>query len=103
MADEEFYLQVENELKAGTKDEALWSKAKHLAKYDEKEAEIQYTKLRVTQLKVESAKVKVELAKDLSLGAVAWVIANWKKILLWGIVLIFIIGAMGGISTLFIF
>ena len=28
MADEEFYLQVENELKAGTKDEALWSKVK---------------------------------------------------------------------------
>ena len=35
MADEEFYLQVENELKEGTKDEALWSKAKHLAKADE--------------------------------------------------------------------
>ena len=56
MADEEFYLQVENELKEGTKDEALWSKAKHLAKDDEKETEIQYTKLRVTQLKVELAK-----------------------------------------------
>ncbi len=56
MADEEFYLQVENELKEGTKDEALWSKAKHLAKDDEKETEIQYTKLRVTQLKIELAK-----------------------------------------------
>lgn len=56
MADEEFYLQVENELKEGTKDEALWSKAKHLAKDDEKETEIQYTKLRVTQLKLESTK-----------------------------------------------
>ena len=56
MADEEFYLQVENELKEGTKDEALWSKAKHLAKDDEKETEIQYTKLRVTQLKVELVK-----------------------------------------------
>ena len=56
MADEEYYLQVENELKEGTKDEALWSKAKHLAKDDEKETEIQYTKLRVAQLKVELAK-----------------------------------------------
>ena len=73
MADEEFYLQVENELKEGTKDEALWSKAKHLAKDDEKETEIQYTKLRVTQL-------KVEYAKDKSVGAVSWVIANRKKV-----------------------
>ena len=85
MADEEFYLQVENELKAGTKDEALWSKAKHLAKDDEKEAEIQYTKLRVTQLKVESA-------KNFSVDTVAWVIANWKKVLLWGFVLFIVIG-----------
>ena len=88
MADEEFYLQVENELKEGTKDEALWSKAKHLAKDDEKETEIQYTKLRVTQL-------KVEYAKDKSVGAVAWVIANWKKVLLWGFVLFFVMGAIG--------
>ena len=88
MADEEFYLQVENELKTGTKDEALWSKAKHLAKDDEKETEIQYTKLRVKQL-------KVEYAKDKSVGAVAWVIANWKKVLLWGFVLFFVMGAIG--------
>ena len=90
MADEEFYLQVENELKEGTKDEALWSKAKHLAKDDEKETEIQYTKLRVTQL-------KVEYAKDKSVGAVSWVIANRKKVLLWGIVLFFVMGIISAI------
>ena len=86
MADEEFYLQVENELKEGTKDEALWSKAKHLAKDDEKETEIQYTKLRVTQL-------KVEFAKDKSVGAVSWVIANWKLILV-GFIVILVISAI---------
>ena len=64
MADEEFYLQVENELKAGTKDEALWSKAKHLAKDDEKETEIQYTKLRVDQLTKKDAQLKVDSAVD---------------------------------------
>ena len=69
MADEEFYLQVENELKEGTKDEALWSKAKHLAKDDEKETEIQYTKLRVAQLKVELAKsTGTAMAKPIGIG-----------------------------------
>ena len=50
MADEEFYLQVENELKEGTKDEALWSKAKIVAEENKTEPQLEYTKLRVEQL-----------------------------------------------------
>ena len=92
MADEEFYLQVENELKEGTKDEALWSKAKHLAKDDEKETEIQYTKLRVTQL-------KVEYAKDKSVGAVAWAITNWKLMIVGFIVVLIIIAIIDGATS----
>ena len=52
--DEELYLQVEEELEAGKKDSALWSKAKTLAKEDEKETRLQYTKLRVKQLKTKT-------------------------------------------------
>jgi|TARA_B110000438_G_C15412619_1_gene478275 hypothetical protein len=89
MADEEFYLQVENELKESFKDEALWSKAKHLAKEDEKETEIQYTKLRVTQLKVESA-------KNLSVDAFAWLTKNWLKVLGWGFVLLIVMAYATG-------
>tara|TARA_Y100000590_G_scaffold459803_1_gene617735 strand:- start:673 stop:1140 length:468 start_codon:yes stop_codon:yes gene_type:complete len=50
MADEEFYLQVENEIKEGTKDVSLWSKAKVFAEENNSEPQFEYTKLRVEQL-----------------------------------------------------
>ena len=59
MADEEYYLQVELEIKEGTKDIALWSKAKIIAEDNNTEAQLEYTKMRVTQLKTTDAKDKV--------------------------------------------
>ena len=59
MADAEYYLQVELEIKEGTKDIALWSKAKIIAEDNNTEAQLEYTKMRVTQLKTTDAKDKV--------------------------------------------
>ena len=59
MADEEYYLQVELEIEEGTKDIALWSKAKIIAEDNNTEAQLEYTKMRVTQLKTTDAKDKV--------------------------------------------
>ena len=50
MSDEEYYLQVELEIKEGTKDIALWSKAKIIAEDNKTEPQLEYTKLRVEQL-----------------------------------------------------
>ena len=59
MADEEFYLQVENEIKEGTKDVSLWSKAKVFAEENNTEPQLEYTKLRVKQLSNADTKEKV--------------------------------------------
>ena len=60
MADEQFYLQVELEIEEGTKDIALWSKAKIIAEDNNTEAQLEYTKLRVEQLRQENIKEKTE-------------------------------------------
>ena len=56
--DEKYYLQVEKELKDHMRDEALWSKSMTLAKDDEIEAKVQYTKARVARLQTK------EVTKD---------------------------------------
>jgi len=94
MEDEEFYLQVENELKESFKDEALWSKAKYLAKDDEKETKIQYTKLRVTQLKKESAKDSMKPFVKTFMKGFAWIRNNKLKAFLWYLVIFWIIAAI---------
>ena len=86
MADEEFYLQVENELKEGTKDEALWSKAKIVAEENKTEPQLEYTKMRVEQLKKEARKDQVATG-------VARIISWWPKLKPWVIgylILVFI-------------
>tara|TARA_Y100000590_G_C15420110_1_gene901051 strand:+ start:44 stop:340 length:297 start_codon:yes stop_codon:yes gene_type:complete len=98
MADEEFYLQVENELKAGTKDEALWSKAKVFAEEKNTSPQLEYTKMRLEQLKTEGRKTKV----------VTWVEIWWPKIKPWiiGYIIFCIIGliiaAILGFISLFL-
>ena len=89
MADEEFYLQVENELKAGTKDEALWSKAKVFAEEKNTSPQLEYTKMRLEQLKTEGRKTKV----------VTWVEIWWPKIKPWIIGWV-LLGILGSILTL---
>tara|TARA_B100001013_G_C24607451_1_gene441668 strand:+ start:53 stop:331 length:279 start_codon:yes stop_codon:yes gene_type:complete len=60
MADEEYYLQVENEIKEGTKDVAIWSKAKVFAEENNTDPQHEYNKLRVEQLKSFDTKENVK-------------------------------------------
>ena len=58
MGDEQYYLIVEEELKDGKIDEALWAKASALGKGDDLEARLQYIKLRVEALHFHSLNIK---------------------------------------------
>ena len=86
--DEELYLQVEKELEAGKKDSALWSKAKTLAKEDEKETRLQYTKLRVKQLKTKTflkeGKTALEGVYGIAVGAgfiyLIYLLVQWFRL-----------------------
>jgi len=86
MADEEFYLQVENELKESFKDEALWSKAKIVAGENRTEPQVEYTKLRVEQ-------IKKEARKDQVATGVARIMTWCRKFIPW-VIGIFIIGVI---------
>ena len=66
MGDEQYYLIVEEELKDGKIDKALWAKASALGKADDLEARLQYIKSRVEALKGEAAgKQKIENVKKI--------------------------------------
>ena len=51
MGDENLYLQVDKELKAGIKDDAIWAKARALSKGDDKESTHEYIELKVQHMK----------------------------------------------------
>jgi hypothetical protein len=58
MSDKDFYLQVEKEIASGVQDEAMLSKAKIMAEENGLSANVNYTKLRVAELKSIAMKEK---------------------------------------------
>ena len=89
MADEQFYLQVELEIEEGTKDIALWSKAKIIAEDNKTEPQLEYTKMRVEQLKKDGR-------KDQVLTGMARIISWWPTLKPWliGWLVISIVGTI---------
>ena len=55
MGDEQYYFIVEEELKGGKIDKALWAKVSALGKDDDLQTRLQYIKLRVEALENEAS------------------------------------------------
>ena len=97
MADEDFYLKVETEIKEGTKSEALWSKAKILALDKKTEPDLEYTKLRVEQLKKQyreemlGFKTEKVVEKSIEVGVP---LLKWGLIIFVSMIVIGVIGAL---------
>ena len=52
MSDQDFYLQVEGEIASGIQDKAILAKAKIMSEQNSLSTNVNYTKLRVSELKI---------------------------------------------------
>ena len=69
MSDQDFYLQVENEIASGIQDKAMLAKAKIISEQNSFSTNVNYTKLRVSELKINATKEQ-SLAAAAKIGSI---------------------------------